>query len=157
MKRRRFLSVITTGAGWAAAGAVGAVGAVHACSPAVRAPARGWQPIGRERQFAIDSVTETIIAVKRDDWSPALRQKSVYVWRATRDEIVVFSRHCTDLGCLVSFDRGSQCFFCPCHGGIFAKNGERMAGPPKRALYRYATRIQDGRVEIDLDSLPPVT
>jgi hypothetical protein len=69
-----------------------------------------------------------------------LSRQGVYVWRPTDEEVVVFSRSCTDLGCPVIWDGGSQCFFCPCHGGIFARDGRRMAGPPDRELYRYANR-----------------
>jgi menaquinol-cytochrome c reductase iron-sulfur subunit len=54
----------------------------------------------------------------------------------------------------LDYDRGSACFFCPCHGGIFRQNGERLAGPPKRPMYRYAHRLRDGIVEIDLQSVP---
>ena len=31
-----------------------------------------------------------------------------------------------------------------------------MAGPPKEPLYRYATRIRDNILEIDLNSIPPM-
>ncbi|WP_164102419.1 QcrA and Rieske domain-containing protein [Candidatus Laterigemmans baculatus] len=88
--------------------------------------------------------------------SGAAVAQSVYVWRRSAEEVVVFSRSCTDLGCPVTWDPGSHCFLCPCHGGIFAKDGERMAGPPDRPLYRYANRVRDGRLEIDLSSVPPM-
>ena len=32
-----------------------------------------------------------------------------------------------------------------------------MAGPPNKPLYRYANRVRDGVLEIDLFSLPPMT
>jgi menaquinol-cytochrome c reductase iron-sulfur subunit len=97
------------------------------------------------------------VEVPREDWAATLRERGVYVWRRSEQEVVVFARNCTDLSCPVTWDPGSQWFFCPCHGGIFSKDGERMAGPPKRPLYRYTNRIRDGVVEIDLRSLPPIT
>lgn len=37
-------------------------------------------------------------------------------------------------------------FACPCHGGAYDTEGNRTAGPPVRALDRYAYAIRDGRV-----------
>jgi Rieske Fe-S protein len=56
----------------------------------------------------------------------------------------------------VNWDAGSQCFYCPCHGGIFDREGVPMAGPPPEPLYRYTTRVRDGVLEIDARSVPPM-
>ena len=37
-------------------------------------------------------------------------------------------------------------FGCPCHGGQYDTEGNRTAGPPVRALDRYAYKIKDGRL-----------
>jgi Rieske Fe-S protein len=37
-------------------------------------------------------------------------------------------------------------FGCPCHGGQYDTEGNRTAGPPVRALDRYAFEIKDGRL-----------
>jgi quinol---cytochrome c reductase iron-sulfur subunit, bacillus type len=37
-------------------------------------------------------------------------------------------------------------FACPCHGGAYDTEGNRTAGPPVRALDRYAYDIRNGRV-----------
>lgn len=37
-------------------------------------------------------------------------------------------------------------FTCPCHGGSYDTEGNRIAGPPVRALDRYSYSIKDGRV-----------
>jgi cytochrome b6-f complex iron-sulfur subunit len=51
--------------------------------------------------------------------------------------LVAFSRKCTDLGCLVNWDKAMQQFICPCHQGIYDKNGKNIAGPPPRPLDRF--------------------
>lgn len=132
---------------------------VTALSPAWRRrPGKSaWQVIGLIEEFPVGEMREIIVPIRREDWDRGLREKSVFAWRPAEHEAVVFSRSCTDLGCPLTWDPGSECFFCPCHGGIFSKSGERMAGPPKRPLYRYAVRIIDGQIEIDLHSLPPMT
>jgi hypothetical protein len=35
---------------------------------------------------------------------------------------------------------------CPCHGGQYDTEGNRIAGPPVRALDRYAFEIDNGRL-----------
>ena len=54
----------------------------------------------------------------------------------TEDGVAVFSRRCTDLGCLVSWNKERQQFVCPCHQGTFDKNGKNISGPPPRPLDR---------------------
>lgn len=54
----------------------------------------------------------------------------------TEQGVVAFSRRCTDLGCLVSWNRDRQQFVCPCHQGIYDKTGKNIAGPPPRPLDR---------------------
>lgn len=51
--------------------------------------------------------------------------------------VAAFSRRCTDLGCLVSWNRERQQFLCPCHRGVYDKNGTNIAGPPPRPLDRF--------------------
>ncbi|MEE9614117.1 MAG: Rieske (2Fe-2S) protein [Thermodesulfobacteriota bacterium] len=53
------------------------------------------------------------------------------------DEVVAFSRVCTDLGCLVSWDKVGERFVCPCHQGIYDRDGKNISGPPPRPLDRF--------------------
>ena len=39
-------------------------------------------------------------------------------------------------------------FGCPCHGGQYDTEGNRIAGPPVRALDRYSFSIRDGHLFI---------
>jgi cytochrome b6-f complex iron-sulfur subunit len=55
----------------------------------------------------------------------------------TTDGVVAFSRRCTDLGCLISWNKEREQFVCPCHQGIFDKAGLNIAGPPPRPLDRF--------------------
>lgn len=55
----------------------------------------------------------------------------------TEAGVVAFSRRCTDLGCLVSWDKGREQFLCPCHQGVYDKAGLNIAGPPPRPLDRF--------------------
>jgi menaquinol-cytochrome c reductase iron-sulfur subunit len=158
MDRRTLLNWIIRGIGLATAAMIGIPSLIAGFAPLWKYRARPdlWQSIGAAGAFPVGEMRKVIIRLPDEEWGSALREKAVYAWRPSQGEAVVYSRSCTDLGCPLTFDPGSQCFFCPCHGGIFDKNGERMAGPPSRPMYRYASRIINGEILIDLHSLPPM-
>jgi quinol---cytochrome c reductase iron-sulfur subunit, bacillus type len=77
----------------------------------------------------------------------------------------IISNHCAHLGCPVQPNgpldsKGTKKFAdvtlvptvsiagfgCPCHGGQYDTEGNRTAGPPVRALDRYAYSIRNGRI-----------
>lgn len=160
MKRRSFFNLLVIGGGLVTATLAGIPALITALSPVLqRREKELWVPLGALDDFPVGDMSKAVVEVPRDDWDESLREKGVFVWRPTGDgeEVVVFSRNCTDLSCPVTWDPGSGWFFCPCHGGIFAEDGSNKAGPPDRPLLRYSYRVQEGLLEIDLRSLPPVT
>jgi menaquinol-cytochrome c reductase iron-sulfur subunit len=157
VSRRTALNVlIGIGAGTAAA-VVGVPVLATGLSPAFGLRGENWQSVGRQDDFPVGGVVAARVPVPRDDGARGLRAKAVYVWRVSRDETIVYSRNCTDASCPVVYDAGSDCFLCPCHGGIFLKDGTPIHGPPSQPLWRYASRVRGGVLEIDLNSLPPMT
>ncbi len=125
-------------------------------SPALQPRRREiWRPVGWLRDFPVGAIQESLVAGDRKSWPRSFRAQVVFVRREAERDVVVFSRRCTDLGCPLTYDPGSTCFFCPCHGGIFTQDGARLAGPPNGPMYRYAHRVREGVLEIDLASLPP--
>jgi Rieske Fe-S protein len=79
----------------------------------------------------------------------------------------IISNHCAHLGCPVQangpLDEANKKqindvtliptvsiagFGCPCHGGQYDTEGNRIAGPPVRALDRYSFSIRNGRLFI---------
>lgn len=155
---RRFALNVLIGVGTTAAAAVVGIPVLATgLSPALGPIGENWQPVGPLAAFPPGAVTPAQVPVPRDDWTKGLRAKAVYVWRTGSEEAVVYSRNCTDASCPVVFDAGSDCFLCPCHGGIFLKDGTPIHGPPPRPLDRYATRVRAGVLEIDLNSLPLMT
>lgn len=158
MNKRRFFQLFIAAAGALVSGVVAIPAAIVALSPTRRRSdsTEIWQPVGPLDDFRVGLMTKAIVPVPRADWSQSLREKGVFVLRKEGGEIVVFSRNCTDLSCPITWDSGSEWFFCPCHGGIFSKEGEPKAGPPRDPLYRYVTRVREGVLEIDLNSIPPM-
>jgi cytochrome b6-f complex iron-sulfur subunit len=70
----------------------------------------------------------------------------------TEDEVVAFSRRCTDLGCLVSWSKDHEQFLCPCHQGVYDKTGLNIAGPPPRPLDRFQIVKKGGQLYVNVKS-----
>lgn len=157
MDRRTMLKWGVRGVGLAIASVVGIPAFFAGFSPLFhhRKPKEEWRSLGPVENFPIGEMRGIIVSLPSEAWGgKSLTEKLVYAWRSSEQEAIVYSRSCTDLGCPLTFDPGSECFFCPCHGGIFNKYGERMAGPPPRPMYRFANRIENGEIMIELNSVP---
>lgn len=161
MDRRKLLAGLMGFGGTVIAAVIAIPSLLAALHPGLtKRESEAWREVGNLTDFEVGKVQPAKVSVGREDWSRSLDTKLVYVWRRDDDAetpVVVYSRNCTDLSCPVHYDAGSECFFCPCHGGIFNKEGKVLAGPPPVPLYRYAVRIREGKLEIDLRSLPPMT
>ena len=65
-------------------------------------------------------------------------------------EIVALSHKCTHLGCRVPYCESSGRFECPCHGSVFSRAGDYIAGPSPRGMDRYEVEVDEaGMVHID--------
>ena len=156
IKRRRFLQRVGKALGAGLGATLLIPSTIAALGQGVwRRPGPAWRSVGRLEDFPLGEVRPARVDIPhKEDWMDEPAQRTVYVWRPGEGDVVVFSRNCTDLNCPLHFDAASQLFFCPCHGGIFRKNGDVAAGPPHRPMWRYAVRIRDGVIEIDKMSLP---
>jgi menaquinol-cytochrome c reductase iron-sulfur subunit len=155
MKRRTVSGLLVVGGSAVVAGVVGIPTLIAGLSPAWQSRRETWRPVGPLRTFPIGKVTKSVVAEDPAAWPRAYGEKSVFVWRKTETKVVVFSRSCTDLGCPLEHESGSGCYLCPCHGGIFAPDGRRLAGPPNAPMHRYSHRVRDDVLEIDVASIPP--
>jgi menaquinol-cytochrome c reductase iron-sulfur subunit len=155
MTRRTWFGMLVAGGSLLVAGVVGIPALLVGFSPVLQPRRRElWRTVGRLDAFPVGDVHHSTIPGDRQAWPRALGGQAIFVWRRSEDELVVFSRSCTDLGCPLDYDRGSTCFFCPCHGGIFTQQGDRLAGPPNGPMHRYTHRVRDGVIEIDVTSVP---
>jgi menaquinol-cytochrome c reductase iron-sulfur subunit len=155
MKRRTAAGLLVAGGSALAAGVVGIPALIAGLSPAWQARSETWRPLGPLRKFPIGKVSSASVPRDRDVWPRTYGERLVFVWRKAETDLVVFSRNCTDLGCPLEYEAGSGCFLCPCHGGIFAQDGQRLTGPPKAPMHRYAHRVRDDVLEIDIASISP--
>ena len=64
-------------------------------------------------------------------------------------QIIALSITCPHLGCKVRWSAPNAQFICPCHNGIFDRNGAPISGPPKaenKSLRRYETLVEGNAV-----------
>lgn len=107
-----------------------------------------WYPIADAA-----SITEEISNISftrnvRDGWLSRDVQEFVWVRKKPDGSFVVYEPHCTHLGCAYAWNPQKREFDCPCHGGKFNINGDKIAGPPPRPLDRYMTRVEGGVLKI---------
>jgi menaquinol-cytochrome c reductase iron-sulfur subunit len=157
LERRQLLGWFVKGVALTVGGIVTVPAVITAISPAIRPPREEhWAAIGPVANFQIGQVAKAAVSIPQNAGRPGPAEKSVYILRRDEHEFTVYSRTCTDLSCPLTWDPGSEWFYCPCHGGIFSMDGEPQAGPPSRPMYRYANRVRDGILEIDLNSVPVI-
>ena len=60
------------------------------------------------------------------------------------EKLRALSTVCPHLGCRVRWE--GDHFLCPCHNGVFDREGNVVSGPPPRPLDRYDVEIVDGSV-----------
>lgn len=133
--RRRFLSSLAVWTSLVAAYGTAAAFAGRFLYPARRRTRLRSIFVGRLDEIA-DGATREIAD---------LRGVPVQVVREGA-KLRALSTVCPHLGCRVRWEQQQQRFFCPCHNGVFDREGNVVSGPPPRALDRYEVEVTDGSV-----------
>ncbi len=133
--RRGILATILMGLGLVAGYGLGAVHFFQYLVPLRRGDNRREMFIGTLKSFPVgESVT-----VKD------LRGQEIAVTRIPdtggnpEDSFKALSSTCPHLGCKVHWSSSDQQFICPCHMGIFDKDGIAVSGPPAKENKNLAT------------------
>ncbi|MGH2620283.1 MAG: ubiquinol-cytochrome c reductase iron-sulfur subunit [Anaerolineales bacterium] len=138
--RRRFLSQAVMGFGLLFGLGTLAIRFIQFLVPSPGPKREGAVLIGTESRVAVGE------AVPMD-----LSGHKILVLRM-HEGVVAFSRRCTDLGCLVSWNKEREQFLCPCHQGVFDKTGRNIAGPPPRPLDRFEVVKRGEQLYVNLQS-----
>jgi menaquinol-cytochrome c reductase iron-sulfur subunit len=157
--RRRFMEVVTNGAGAVAAAAFTLPAIGFALGPVFSREPFNWQPIGPPVDFA-DTTTYATRVIQLVQGIGEAGNSIAYV-RARNPAIdtepedqynrfIALSSRCMHLGCPVRFVAAASRFICPCHGGVYDFRGLVAGGPPVRPLDRFYTRLNQtsGLVEL---------
>lgn len=117
--------------------------------------ADGWRDVGAVSEFPIGETRKVIYPnPDPDPWGGVAVRNAAWVRRDGAEDFVAFSIYCTHTGCPVAWEAQAGLFICPCHGGVFDREGEVSAGPPPRPLDRAAVRVRNGRVEVGSLDIP---
>jgi menaquinol-cytochrome c reductase iron-sulfur subunit len=109
-----------------------------------------WSDVGSidELPQGNEPVRKTVTFAQRDGWREVVSAQSVYVNRNSSGQFEVLSAICPHMGCSVSWQADHDRFVCPCHGGEFKADGERISGPPPRGMDQLPTRMEDGKLQV---------
>jgi quinol---cytochrome c reductase iron-sulfur subunit, bacillus type len=114
-----------------------------------------WVPLGPISDFPEG---QTRLATFRNPYVTPTDGKTAdtacWVRRIEGDQFQVFAINCMHLGCPVRWFPQSGLFMCPCHGGVYYRDGSRASGPPERGLVEYPWKVQKDQIIIHAGQLP---
>ena len=125
--------------------AIGLPAVSYVVGPALKKNTDEWIRLGSVSKVELNTPTlfKTTIETQTG-WINAEEEFSAYVLTTNGQDFVVMSNICTHLGCRVRWIPDQDGFFCPCHNGVFAKDGSVVSGPPPRPLDRFEVKVEDG-------------
>ena len=117
-----------------------------------------WRKVAGLDDFAVGAVKlVTFENADPEAWAGITARSAAWLRRDSASVFTAFSANCTHLGCPVRWEDGAQLFMCPCHGGVYYKDGTVASGPPPKALVQYQVRINKQQVEIRTAPVPITT
>jgi succinate dehydrogenase / fumarate reductase iron-sulfur subunit len=145
--RRTFLRQAGVGIlGVASILVVGGVAATTAIGPNLAKTSRLWVPVAPLNQVPEGDIATIMMRYELKNGLYTQRMATPVLVSRTGRDITCFKASCTHLGCIVKWDSQLERFRCACHGGVFDREGNVLAGPPPRPLDRY-------RFKVDADHL----
>lgn len=114
-----------------------------------------WRSVGLEKDFAPGTTTLVkFINADPEPYAGTTAKSAAWLRRESNNNFTAFSVNCTHLGCPVRWEANAGLFMCPCHGGVYYKDGSVAAGPPPKGLVKYNVRVYKGEVQILTAPLP---
>ena len=113
--------------------------------PALKQASELWIRLGAVSKVEPDNPTlfKTTLETQTG-WISSQEEISAYVLSENGQDYTVLSNVCTHLGCRVRWIADDERFHCPCHNGVFAKDGTVVSGPPPRPLDHFENKVEDG-------------
>jgi len=121
----------------------------YVLGPALQKSTSEWIPLGSvsKVEVGVPTLFKTTLQTQTG-WITNDEEFSAYVLTEDGQNFIVMSNICTHLGCRVRWIAEKGNFYCPCHNGVFAKNGTVVSGPPPRPLDRYESKIENGVIYV---------
>ena len=148
--RRQFLRTATLGIGALITALFTVPAVAYLFGPALRRQAEEvWVPLGSTTKVELGKPTLFKATIEQQTgWIVNEKEVGVYVLTENGRDYISMSNICTHLGCRVRWIDAQGEFFCPCHNGVFTKEGFVVSGPPPRPLDRYETKVENGQIYI---------
>lgn len=143
-RRRNFLKTAIAAIGALISAGFGIPALAYILGPALKSDQnQAWIRLGSIKKVELGTPTLFKTKIERQTgWIVNKEELSTYVLTDDGRNFIAMSNICTHLGCRVRWIADQARFFCPCHNGVFDKDGNVISGPPPRPLDRY---------EVDLD------
>lgn len=118
-----------------------------------------WAEAGPVSDFANmkSPMRRTLDLVQRDGWRKIVNTQIVYIDSKADGKLTALSSICPHLGCAASWRDAEEKFMCPCHGGVFTRDGACVAGPPPRGMDALETKVVDGKLMVRYQYFRPNT
>jgi menaquinol-cytochrome c reductase iron-sulfur subunit len=143
--RRDFMRAAVFGIGGLITAALGLPAVAYIVGPALKKASDLWIRLGAISKVELESPTLFKTTVETETgWINTEEEISAYVLTTNGQDFEVLSNVCTHLGCRVRWIAEDDRFYCPCHNGVFARDGSVVSGPPPRALDRFESKVEDG-------------
>jgi Rieske Fe-S protein len=146
--RRQFLGALTWAIGGLLSLGFGVPAIAYLLGPALRREeAQGWILLTATNKVELGTPTLFRARIQHQTgWIVQEQEHAIYVLTDNGRDFVAMSNICTHLGCRVRWIADREQFYCPCHNGIFDREGQVVSGPPPRPLDRFETRVEDGQL-----------
>jgi menaquinol-cytochrome c reductase iron-sulfur subunit len=150
ISRRSFMATAIWAIGGLISAGMGIPAIAYIIGPALqRANSQNWISLGSPAKIELGTPTLFKTKIERKTgWIINEEELSVYILTENGRDFVAMSNICTHLGCRVRWIAEKGEFFCPCHNGVFTKEGKVVSGPPPRPLDHYQVKVEDDQVYI---------
>ena len=156
--RRELLTRVSIALGALGAAIVGIPIVGFLLAPFFEQQSQVWRPVGTVDSFRPGMTVKVDFADSSPlPWAGVVARTAAWLRREPDGAFVAFAVNCTHLGCPVQWLPDAALFMCPCHGGVYYKDGAVAAGPPPKPLPQYPVRVRDGQVEIQTSPIPITT
>ena len=147
--RRAFLEGAIYGLMSVVAGALGITSALYLLRSPKNQSRNAWADAGDLSEFQPGVPKQVTFSRNRTDgWRSSTGKDSAWVVKKTDSDVTAFVPSCTHLGCAYAWQASRGAFVCPCHGSIFSKTGQVIAGPAPRPLDQYQVESSGTRLLI---------
>ncbi|MBB6175556.1 menaquinol-cytochrome c reductase iron-sulfur subunit [Anoxybacillus tengchongensis] len=149
VSRRQFLNYTLTGVGGFMAAGILSPMVRFALDPILKEEAgQDMVAVAQVKDITTEPQRFDFKVKVKDAWYESEEPRSAWVFKDENGDIVALSPICKHLGCTVNWNgekSNPNRFFCPCHYGLYEKDGTNVPNtPPPAPLDRYEYEVKDG-------------